>query len=629
MVCIRGDAESVATNVAQFGSGALPASSCVLDPLAQIKTYMRVEDATVKVTVDSDRTRIEFDAPTDVLIGARSQHDRPAATVTTTESPRDVMAAVETFGSALKAHDPERSYPTLRGHPPAIEIGDSLDIPAEIDRPDTGVTLELPPDLANVYAAAPLSYYLGASLVPSSTPRLTTEAGFTYSLDTAQGFETEVGRTLKRLFFLDCVTRTEGFHQIDLHERAAIEPYVDLDFESLYHRPLAEQIEAYLQVPYDVIEDHIPKWRLTTHIDPVPTNAEQLPYVVDDLAIVRTHQQQRVNQASVPAEVEAEFTRDDVITRAASSDAAAVSSEADYVEPQSEESLEQAWIGDSIPIGASKLTKAAFEHRLDRDMNAEDITIRVVQNDARMAEERQLVDEVYGTRDDLPFDVTVHDDLTTAELRTVLTTDAEFFHYIGHTEHDGFVCSDGKLDVTTVDSVGIDTFLLNACNSYNQGLALIEKGAIAGIVTLNEVLNDGAVRIGESVARLLNCGFPLRAALTIARDESILGGQYIVVGDGGVTVTQSEGGTPNMIEINPIDSGYRIKINTYTTDNKNLGSILTPFLETAGEHYLSSGCIGTFDVSEAELIEFLDMEEVPVRVDGELYWSTAMSIDTI
>ncbi|EMA29431.1 caspase family protein [Haloarcula japonica] len=629
MVYVRDDDGAIAAEVAQFESETLPSDDYVLDPLTQIKTYMRVEDTAIEVTVDSERTRIEFDSPTDLLIGARSQHDRPAATVTTTEQPADVMAAVETFGSALKAHDPERSYPTLRGHPPAIEMGDSLDIPMDIDSPDTGVTLELPPDLASIFVAAPLSYYLGASLAPASEPRLTTDTGFTYSLDTARGFESEVGRTLKRLFFLDCVTRTEGFHQIDLHERAAIEPYVDLDFESLYQRPLAEQVATYLQVPYDVIEDHIPKWRLTTHIDPVPANAEQLPYVVDDLAIVRTHQQQRLNQASVPAEAEAEFTRDDVITRAASSDTGTATAETDYVEPQAEDSLEQAWIGDSIPIGASKLTKAAFEHRLDRDTNAEDITIRVVQNDARMDEERQLVDEVYGTRDDLPFDVTVHDNLTTAELRTVLTTDAEFFHYIGHTEHDGFVCSDGKLDVTTVDSVGIDTFLLNACNSYNQGLALVEKGAIAGIVTLNEVLNDGAVRIGEAVARLLNCGFPLRAALTIARGESILGGQYIVVGDGGITVAQADGGIPNLLEIETVEHGYSVEMNTYSTDNKGLGAIMHPHFNDCTEYYLVPGPIDAVTVSSDELLEFLNMQQVPIKTDGDLYWSSSIDLDAI
>ncbi len=291
--------------------------------------------------------------------------------------------------------------------------------------------------------------------------------------------------------------------------------------------------------------------------------------------------------------------------------------------------MEQAWIGDSIPIGASKLTKAAFEHRLDRDTNAEDITIRVVQNDARMDEERQVVDDVYGTRDDLPFDVTVHDDLTTAELRTVLTTDAEFFHYIGHTEHDGFVCSDGKLDVTAVDSVGVDTFLLNACNSYNQGLALVEKGAIAGIVTLNEVLNDGAVRIGQAVARLLDSGFPLRAALTIARGESVLGGQYIVVGDGGVTVAQTNGGMPNLLEVQTSETGYSVEMKVYSTDDKALGAIIFPHITSSEKHYLVPGRIGTFNLSSQELEEFLQMQQIPVRNSGNLYWSDSIDLSSI
>ncbi len=83
---------------------------------------MRVEDAEVEVTVDSDRTRIEFDAPTDLLIGARSQHDRPAATVTTTEQPADVRPRSK---PRVGAHGPRprRSYPTRRGHPPALDIG--------------------------------------------------------------------------------------------------------------------------------------------------------------------------------------------------------------------------------------------------------------------------------------------------------------------------------------------------------------------------------------------------------------------------------------------------------------------------------------------------------------------------
>ncbi len=62
----------------------------------------------------------------------------------------------------------------------------------------------------------------------------------------------------------------------------------------------------------------------------------------------------------------------------------------------------------------------------------------------------------------------------------------DFLHYIGHIDDDGFQCRDGRVDGTTLDQVGIGTFLLNACNSYDQGLGLVEQGAIAGIVPLNE-----------------------------------------------------------------------------------------------------------------------------------------------
>lgn len=57
------------------------------------------------------------------------------------------------------------------------------------------------------------------------------------------------------------------------------------------------------------------------------------------------------------------------------------------------------------------------------------------------------------------------------------------------------------------------------------------------------------MRIGRTMACLLNTGFPLRAALTIARDESIIGGKYIVIGDGGLSITQPKSNVPNLCEI--------------------------------------------------------------------------------
>ena len=219
--------------------------------------------------------------------------------------------------------------------------------------------------------------------------------------------------------------------------------------------------------------------------------------------------------------------------------------------------------------------------------------------------------------------------LTVEELRDRLGQETSFFHYIGHTEQDGFQCSDGKLDASTLDETGVESFLLNACNSYEQGLCLIEAGAIGGIVTLNEVINDGAVRIGESIARLLNAGYPLRAALTIAREESVLGGQYIVVGDGGMTVTQAASRTPNLLEISATDGGYAVDIETYATDDAGLGTVYKPHIGENNEFFLSSGKIATFDVTEEELTTFLKLENVPVRYENDIYWSYSIDIDRL
>ena len=619
-VCVRNAAGEMVSEIGHLDEESLPEGDYVLELGAQIKTYVEIEGP-LEISATLLETRIEFEDSRTVRIGVLSWHDRPAATVTTTEDPRDMMAAVSTFGSALKTTSPERSFPSLRGHPPAVRLGDSLEIPDPIEAPETGISLELPPTHEAVYTAAPLAYYLGAELVPGAEPKLVTDTGFEHDLSTPKGFETNVERTLKRLFVLDCITRTEGLYEIDLRARRDLERYVDLEWERLYEMSISERVPAYFDVPYALLGDVIPEWRLTVHVEPIAGTVEQLPFVVDDLAVVRMADGAGSEQTH--RKTAGGLTRNGVLTRSAGETTEV--GEASYVQPQSSSSLEQAWIGDRIPIGASKLTMAAFENRLDREATEGAVGITIVLNDDRMSEERELVDRAYGDRENLPFDVRIRSDLTVEALREELESDRSFLHYIGHTESDGFRCADGKLDAATIEGTGIDAFLLNACNSYRQGLELIESGAISGIVTLNEIVNDGAVRIGEAIARLLNAGFPLRAALGIAREQSVLGGQYIVVGDGGMTVTQAVSRTPNCLDITPTGDGFDVEITTYPTDDAGLGSVYKPHISGNGEHFLSSGQIGTFRVDREELVRFLELENVPVRYGDELHWSRSLA----
>lgn len=278
------------------------------------------------------------------------------------------------------------------------------------------------------------------------------------------------------------------------------------------------------------------------------------------------------------------------------------------------------------PVDAAVLA-AAFHNRLDRTPNAGDITITVVCNDAAMDAERVDVDDIYGDRAGLPFDITIRKDLTTAELESILTEPTDFLHYVGHVDAAGFVCMDGALDAADPDTVGVDAFLLNACHSYDQGMALIRRGAIGGIVTLNDLLNHGAVRMGRTLARLLNCGFPLRSALEIARGESIVGSQYLVVGDGGLAIAQSESGIPNLCAIERVDDdAFKVEFRTYPTSELGMGGHVSPYINSADKHYLTSGRAGLFEVSRDELNEFLELEDIPMKVGGKLLWSDQVDL---
>jgi hypothetical protein len=604
---------------ASLGPGTYEVEVC-----APMKVYLRVEGP-LTVTADPLGIRVAADGERRVLVGGRSHHERPAATVTTTDDPRDVMRALSTFGSALKTTSPERSYPTLRGHPPLVELGGALDVPAGLDPPDTGIEIVLPPSLGPAYAAAPLAYYLGAEMVPGDAPRLVA-AGAEYSL--GPDVERAVRETLERVLLLDCVVRTEGYYTVDLHERRVVERRLDLEFARLYDLPPDERLAAYLDVPHEALADVVPDWGLAVHVTPTPAHVEMLPFLAHDLALVRTPAERSVARSAGGAEAAtASFFR----SGGAAGDGGTrgvADGDATYVRPEPTDAIEQVWVGEGTPLGATKAIPEAYHNRLDRAPVEGDIDITVVCNDREMAAESDVVDETYGAAVDLPFDVSVREGLTRADLRETLAADGDFLHYVGHIDERGFECTDGWLHAGSVDRVGTDAFLLNACRSFEQGTELVRAGAVAGIVTLNDVVNDAAVRMGRLLARLLNHGFPLTGALDVASDARPIGDQYTVVGDGRMTLARTEGSPPNAPVLAVVgEDTYELAYHVYPTSRATTGSMIRPYLGDEDRHYLFSGLVDTFEVDGAELAEFLALEPVPVRVDGDLRWSDEMDLD--
>jgi hypothetical protein len=115
-----------------------------IDP-APTKLYLAFASP-FSVSTTERTTRIDLDAPAEVTLGFRSLHQVPAGTIETPTDPESLMDAVSLLGSALQTTSPERSFPTLRGHPPLIEPGEEFRVPDRVEPVDSGFRIVVHPE---------------------------------------------------------------------------------------------------------------------------------------------------------------------------------------------------------------------------------------------------------------------------------------------------------------------------------------------------------------------------------------------------------------------------------------------------------------------------------------------------
>lgn len=591
-----------------------------------IKLYCRVPGSG-EIETGIDSIHLAFERETAIDVGARSLHERPTATVRTPADPESMMRAVSALSSALKTTSPERSWPSLRGHPPLIELGDDLEIPPVVTPLETPITIRVPPTYRDLYAVASLSFYLGADVRPGDRPAIET-ATATHELGVERPLADDAARALERLFLLDCVVRTEGVYPDPLRERSRLEDALPFDPGRVYDATLSERVDRYLDVPHEVVEPYVPRWPLTAHVPSTPDGIEILPFVVNELGVVREPRGEVVRAPTPATDAEETFVRSASVERSPAARPVDEEEPKTFVEPAvTGESIEHAWFGGNVPRGASKATLEAYRNQLSRGRRNESIEILVVCNDARMLEEHDLLDATYGNREALPFDVDSEFGVTTDELAALLGRGYDFLHYIGHATPDGLRCSDGELDVRSLSAVDLGVFFLNACQSYDQGLALTRRGAFGGIATLQDVGNEDAVEVGETMARLLNLGFPLRAALELVRETTGLGGEYLIVGDGSADIAQTDGGVPTVVQYDRCDGAFDVQLRSYPTRGMPVGTATTPNLESVEERHLTPKRLRVSGLSRSDLVEYLTWIEMPVLVDRSFVWNEGPGFD--
>ena len=610
-----------------------------------MKVLARVDTGFTVIPRD-DAMELLFDPDSRIVVGVMSMHKQPAQTVTTTRTPEGVMEAMSVFGNGMKTWSPERTFPNRRGSPPLVEFGEESAFDTGHTPPDTGVVIRVPAEYEWVYPVAPIAHWLGATVQPGEAAVLETN-GETHRLGSAAGyaawspriaFEHHVRDILQYTFLLETAMRR--YLDEDPPTRGRVEAAgLGLDLDALYDRPLAERLARQLEVlPFPDVEDALerPDWQLTADIEPRAEQGTILPFLARDLAVVRAMPEPRLNRltsatggGTAPSKdtgMEGGSTGNGDVSTLTSQTPTAYSGTEQVVRslPDST-SLSHAWAGQRVAQGAASLSTESYLRRLENLANdTVQISIDVVINDEEMAAEEDVL-ELYGSRPELMLGVTAHKQLTTDELAEVLESDTDFIHYVGHVEEAGFRCQDGYLDVESVTSVGPDMFLLNACSSYEQGQLLVENGAIAGVVTLREVISKAATVIGKRYAELLNSGFPIGAATDLIRETKVFANQYTVVGDGNATLVQPNGATTEVEMLSLAeDGGFQVEGTVYASWNSDIGSFY-------GLHYRRKRMVvpnrwGPLSVSEEELATAMDRWMFPIVADETFYWSDEVSV---
>jgi hypothetical protein len=580
-----------------------------------IVLYLRF-DGPASVDGDGSTVSVSFPGPSPVTFGFTERRDDPA-TVTVPGTPEGVATAITSLGASLRTTDPARSHPSVRDHPPLVEVGETESIPDAVTEavPETGIELQLPASLEYLFVGAPLAYYLGATVTVSdrSVPRLVApEADVEYRFRTLPTFQHGVTRLLRQVFFFDSLVRDVDAEQSS-HQRALAERF-DLDPERARSLSPAERLARYFWVPQTELADHLPEWHFSTYAAPERGNVESLPYLLDSLALIYLPEASELRGTEL-----LERTLDDCYRFRSVSDTQVAS--VDMVKPELQAGRVHAWLAPGAPIDAFKTSTTAFENRRRYHAHGgSGLSVTVVLNDDAMADEHDAVADIYRERSaDLPMSVTVREHLSRSELADVFASPNDFVHYIGHCDADGLQCADGSFSASSLSTCQARTFFLNACGSYHEGLELVEQGSVAGAVTLTKVLDRQAAKVGTAFARLLVHGFGLEPAMQLSRRRIMMGKDYAVVGDGTYTLApRPESPTVGWLS----REGDRFRLTCEAMSARTNGDCYhPPFADQSYLHGSTSEAL----LDRDELVQVLGERPLPVVFENEFHWSEELA----
>ncbi|WP_430503887.1 hypothetical protein [Haloparvum sp. PAK95] len=567
-----------------------PPGTHYLEISGSVKAYVRIPDAAVTLeyvgTMYESPVRVKLSAERTITVGARSTHSLPAATITVPDDPAARMEAFSYLGSSIKEFSPERSWPTLRGHPPRILRGEALEIPSVLSKPDTGIVVTVPETHADLYRVAPLAFYFGASIEPGTEPALHLPNGYSESLTTPdRTLEESVERIISACFLLDTLARQDGYVPIPTREYGLVAPHLSFYPESLASEPLGDQLMEQLEAPMQPVLDALPRWPVTAVLRPDPSDVTLVPYLLDSMAHI---------SVAEPGTVSSPVTVRDRPTKP----------------------FAVGYSHSTVPSGGVALDDRAFERELNETLPVVDeAVVAVVTDDADRAELLRSHLE-YAPLRAYPERIAVHADPTTDELEGLFESGADLVVLDLSATGSTVACADGPLELSTLSECRPNVVVLDADRTGESSVAsVVDAGATVSLEAPGVTSPDPGLRIvgcllrGNSVARTAELLF----------DPS----EYRIAGvPTEMAVLWDTGQNGECYVIDTVAPGEHAA-EFVVTPSKPLGIGSVHWLRqdfSPDEHQLVGTSIEMAEhLSTAQVVDLLADEDVVVVLNGEVY----------
>lgn len=447
-----------------------------------------------------------------------------SAAIPGTPSMADLFNCISSLCQVPGEESVLRSYPFFRRPLRIHRLGEG-DSTTTRDGYRSNVTFSLPADLRYLYAAAPLAYYAGAGIQISELPAIQIAGNVLPLPSDAHEFEQWACNMLGYVFHAECAARYMATTGKLL---AGVYPSDDpvMSPGKLASMGIEDRLLAYFRAYGREPVKQTP-WHTASYIDPVPQSIELVPSLMQSLSSIFYPSRRGVNEREV---VEMEV-RQFLSTKYRSGEAIESTSR-HTVLPGLENALIHQWFSDGYPIDAIKQLSSPGNTRLSARPTGQIPRIAIVCNESKMFREVIALRNFFRRRASL----TLLQNISHKELEALFSCGYDIVHYIGHCDHRGFKCNGGYTDLSSVQNNNTPLFFFNSCFSYSPGAKLLDKGSICGISTLYKIIEEDAVDISLNFYRLLSEGYPVLLAYFGAKECSVLGKEYIFLGNGLTTV---------------------------------------------------------------------------------------------